>query len=628
MEIVEIKSKLTIRNVLSYYGINTGKKYILCPFHQTNDDKKLGMVVNDKSNTVYCFSSKCKCGMKAIDVIDFILHKENIDKHGALTKATELIEQGYITKVDSLQENSLQNKNEKILSLSPSLSLSVITQHKLQYETETIIYFILGGLPKTLDSLKVTLQINNKQEKTDYSYRTKVDLYEYKQVEKTAKEIAEKLNLHQSEVERDLMKLADLLDKYREEQEQKNEIIQEQKEETIIITEKEKQEIETLLKDKNLIDNLSKLLGKTGIVGEENNRMSLFVIALSHKINDTLHALIQGSSGSGKTRLLKQISDCIPKTSVTKLTRLSDKVLYNYPENYFVNRLLCLEDIDGLSEEAEFAFRELQSNGELNSATSMKLENGQITSGQKTVKGPIASLCCTTKGEIYEDNMSRCFLIAVDESKEQTQRIINYQNKKASGKINTKEEQNTKLFLQKVVESLRSYEVINPYAEQIKLPETAHKIRRLNELFQAFIKQITLLHQKQRTLKENKLIASIEDVEQAIKILFESIVLKVDELDGSLRQFYEKLKIYINKKGTKYEFTRFEIREATGLSKTQQHHYINQLVVLEYIEQSGFANKGFKYKIKHWDNHQALRGEIRSKLEMQILAIKANTTEH
>ena len=88
---------------------------------------------------------------------------------------------------------------------------------------------------------------------------------------------------------------------------------------------------------------------------------------------ETLHALIQGSSGSGKTRLLKQISDCMPPERVTKLTRLSDKVLYNYPERFFVNRLLCLEDIDGLSEEAEFAFRELQSNGELNSATSIKL---------------------------------------------------------------------------------------------------------------------------------------------------------------------------------------------------------------------------------------------------------------
>ena len=58
-----------------------------------------------------------------------------------------------------------------------------------------------------------------------------------------------------------------------------------------------------------------------------------------------------------------------------------------------MNRLLCLEDIDGLSEEAEFAFRELQSNGELNSATSIKLESGQITSGQKTVKGPDSQSC-------------------------------------------------------------------------------------------------------------------------------------------------------------------------------------------------------------------------------------------
>ena len=112
-------------------------------------------------------------------------------------------------------------------------------------------------------------------------------------------------------------------------------------------------------------------------------------------------------------------------------------MLYNFPEQYFVNRLLCLEDIDGLSEEAEFAFRELQSNGELNSATSIKLENGQITSGQKTVKGPIASLACTTRGEIYEDNMSRVFLIAVDESPEQTARIIEYQNRKAAGLIDS-----------------------------------------------------------------------------------------------------------------------------------------------------------------------------------------------
>ncbi len=111
-------------------------------------------------------------------------------------------------------------------------------------------------------------------------------------------------------------------------------------------------------------------------------------------------------------------------------------------------------------------------------------------------------------------------------------------------------------------------------------------------------------------------------METAIYIMFESIVLKVDELDGSLRQFYEKLKAFISKKGRGYEFTRFEIREATGVGKSQQHYYINQLVLLEYVQQNGFANRGFKYKIVHWDNHTALRDKIKNHLTAQLETIK------
>lgn len=87
-------------------------------------------------------------------------------------------------------------------------------------------------------------------------------------------------------------------------------------------------------------------------------------------------------------------------------------------------------------------------------------DNGQITSGQKTVKGPIASLACTTRGEIYEDNMSRVFLIAVDESAEQTQKIIDYQNCVAAGVINRDEEARVKQFIQNFVRLLQPCEVI------------------------------------------------------------------------------------------------------------------------------------------------------------------------
>jgi len=339
---------------------------------------------------------------------------------------------------------------------------------------------------------------------------------------------------------------------------------------------------------------------------------------------EPLHALIQGSSGSGKTRLLRQISDCMPPEQVIRLTRVSDKGFYNYPENYLTNKLMSLEDVDGLGEEATFAFRELQSNGELNSATSIKLENGQIVSGEKRVRGPIASLACTTQGEIYEDNMSRVFLIAVDESMEQTRRIIDYQNRRASGGINEKEEKDTKTFIQQVVRELKPYKVVNPFASKIQLPEEAHKIRRLNDLFQSFVRMVTVISQlNRRKDRSGRLITELEDIETAIDIMFESIVLKVDELDGSLRQFFERLKAYLQKQYKSEfknaEFTQREVKHELRVSKTQLQRYINTLVELEYIRPKGTGQFGATtYKITYWDNNTALRKSIRENLDNQL----------
>jgi len=509
----------------------------------------------------------------------------------------------------------------------PDNQLNTSNPHRIKYSTGTAHYYIQGGIPKSTDNMKVMLVIESKE--TSHKARNRIDLYEDKQVERLCKEVAEKLQLRKDLIEADLYRLTDLLESHIETTLQQNS--NEETKPLQILTIKERQELEAFAKKEKLIKRLNELLGQTGIVGEERNRIFLLIIAISHKMPETLHALIQGSSGSGKTRLLKQISDCIPKENVTKLTRLSDKVLYNFPENYFVNRLLCLEDIDGLSEEAEFAFRELQSNGELNSATSIKLENGQITSGQKTVKGPIASLACTTRGEIYEDNMSRVFLIAVDESTEQTKRIIEYQNKKAAGLIDYKKEAEIKSFLQKFTSIIQAKEVINPFAEKIQLPEEAQKIRRLNDLFQSFVKMITILNQHQRKSDERKrLITEIEDVETAVAVMFESIVLKVDELDGSLRQFYEQLKSYLQKQynGTHKtaEFSLREIRHALKASKTQVFRYANDLSNLEYIKQSGgYQNKGFTYKISYWDNYQGMREKIKQNLDEQVKALKSGT---
>ena len=175
---------------------------------------------------------------------------------------------------------------------------------------------------------------------------------------------------------------------------------------------------------------------------------------------------------------------------------------------------------------------------------------------------------------------------------------------------------------------LRPMKTVNPYADKIKLPPQAHKIRRLHELFLSFVRQVTIIHQYQRKKDDQgRLVTTPEDLKTAVEIMFESIFLKVDELDGSLRQFFESLKAYILEKENpkNYQFTQREVRQTLNLSKSATHRHLNELTELEYISVSGgYQNRGLKYKITYWDNLDKLRQEIKQYLNSQLDKIKGN----
>jgi DNA primase catalytic core len=510
-------------------------------------------------------------------------------------------------------EEKKENKKPQIIQELKGLITS--NPNNITYSTETATYYIKGGIRRDLDSLKVTLVIEHPENKA--KSRNKLDLYEDKQTEKISREAAEKLTLRADLIEQDLNILTDLLDQYREETTEQNQ--DENKKVSIPTIEKEK--CFAFLKKPKLLQNINELIGKSGVVGEEKSRIFLFGIAATYKMENTLHALIQGTSGSGKTHLLATIMDFMPPEDTISLTRVTESSFYNYGEYELQNKLIGMEDFDGLEEKAELAFRELQSKGMISSSTSGKNEHtGQITGYVKKVFGPIASLSATTKGEIYEDNMSRCFLLSVDESPEQTKRIIKYQNEKAAGLIDTTKEKEIREFLRNCMRLLQPLEVVNPFANKIDLPSEAQKIRRLNDLFQSYVKQMTLLNQYQRKKDvQGRLITDKEDVKTAIEIMFDSIILKVDELDGSLRDFYEKLKKYVLAKGKEYEFEQREIRQSFRMSKTQMHRNINSLLELEYIAKTYVsARNTFHYKISYWDNMEALRNRIKQDLNKQL----------
>ena len=511
-------------------------------------------------------------------------------------------------------EKSIERKKEVIQN-----PLHTSNPNKIIYTSETAVYYIKGGIRKDLDSLKVTLVIEHPD--TRQKSRNKLDLYEDKQTEKIAREAGEKLNLRTDLLLNDLHILTDLLDDYREQ-------LQSEKEQAKIkihtLTSSEKTAYSRFGKQRDLMQKINDLIGKAGIVGEEKSRLFLFCGAVSHRMYKPLNIVVQGGSGSGKSYLIKVISYLVPQEKVKRYTRLSEKSFYNFGEFDLCNTLIIIEDYDGMNEEVEYAFRELQSNGELISAVSGKeFENAAIQTKDKIVRGPIASMVATTKGEVYHDNSTRVFFIAIDESSEQTERIIDYKNRKANGEIIEAREENAKHYLQGFVRTLKSYKVKNPYLKQIRLPVPHDQLRRLHELLEAFSNQITLLHQHQRkTTASGELIAEKQDMEIAIDLLFDSIILKVDELDGRLRQFYEKLKDYVKQKSKAYEFIQREIRQALKLSKTGMQRYMRDLEELEYIGRTGKGRHGAtKYKIIYWDDNVALRAKLKSDLEEQLKSL-------
>ncbi|MET3047440.1 toprim domain-containing protein [Flavobacterium covae] len=755
MEIQDIKEQLTIANVLHYYGLKTDKQSRLhCPFHE---DKTPSFQVYYKTQTAYCFSSNCKTHGKSIDVIDFILHKENCTKHGAINKAVEilghkepnkneryqqdlsreqflgnmyqyfknaisnskpakeylqsrsldfkkievgynggqfhhgarkdqtlinqcleyglLIDKGIVSRTGEKAYGvfgkwcivfALKNRENKVVSLyfRSTLNDDKAKHYYLKNRqglypnypnvntkklilTESIIdgasllqiknieenYSLLacyGTNGLTEEHIKAIKELKQLEEiifafDNDTAGKEAITKYANLLLEETPgmqlsvlepinKDINETLQLHDESI------FLELLDK-RTDFIFSSEVITEP---TLNLKPETKETNKPLdfLKRKHLLKNLNIEIGKAGIVGEENSRMLLFLIIISYLNKSPLHALVQGSSGSGKTHIISRIADLMPQEDVLRFTRITESSLYNWGEFDLFQKVVIIEDLDGLKEDALYALREFISNQVLRSSVTIKDKKGNNKSSHKIVKGQFSSLSATTKGETYEDNMSRSFLIAVDESKEQTKRIIEYQNKRNAGEIDPNQSQKTIHFIQQIIRSLKIYEVINPYATQLHLPEKVHKIRRLNEMYQSVIKQVTFLNQYQRKLtNNNQLITEIEDIEQATEILFESIVLKVDELDGSLRQFFEKLKKYLKSK--EQEFTQREIRQELNVSKAQCSRYINTLLELEYITSKFSGNlKRVNYKIDYWDNHQKLRAEIKDFLMNQIERIK------
>lgn len=493
---------------------------------------------------------------------------------------------------------------------TPKRSLDITNAEHIGYRQGGIEMTVLGGIRlEGLDRMRTTLKIQVEH----LSLRHNLDLYNDTQVEKLVRKVAEKLEVGTSVITAALTDLTDLLEQYRLDEIERQGASQNDKRK--ILTEEEQQQARVYLSAPNLIERTREDIGKAGVIGEENNRLLMYLIFTSRKRENPLHVISLGGSGIGKTHLQEKVSALIPEEDKMESTSLTAAAIYYFGRYDLRNKLVLIEDLDG-AEQALFPIRELQSKKKIIRTVPVKNTKGETKSIQLVVEGPVTIAGCTTKESLYEDNANRSFLIYIDESKTQDEKVMEYQRKHSAGKIDTTEQQKITNAFQNMQRMLQPVQVRNPYAESLKIPDEVFKPRRTNAHYLAFVELVTFYHQYQREKQydretgEEFIETTLEDVAEANKLMKEILLRKSDELNGATRSYFEGIKAWMEKEG-RTTFTSREIRQALRVNNNNQKRYMLQLGAGQYIRKvKGTKAKGYEYTVASPQEYEQLQRNI------------------
>nr|WP_319570052.1 CHC2 zinc finger domain-containing protein [uncultured Draconibacterium sp.] len=490
----------------------------------------------------------------------------------------------------------------------------------ITYTTKELQIILLGGINlQQLDRLRATIKITRSNSTNPlHSIRHTIDLYHSDYLEKFVNKASEQLETGTTILRTALAELTDQIEKYRltKIESQKDKRPKERQ-----LTEAQKRKAIHYLGSPKLMERTNLDIGKTGMIGEENNRLLMYLVFTSRLREQPLHIISLGASGTGKTYLQEKVSALIPEHHKLEITILSENAFYYFGQQELKHKLVLIEDMDG-AENVLYPLRELQSKKKIAKTIPIKDSKGNLKTITLKVEGPICLAGTTTKEKLYEDNANRSLLIYLDSSKQHKEQIMTYQRKLSAGKVAAKEEGQLIEFFKDMQTVLKPIKIRNPYAEYLIIPEHVFKPLRTNSHYLAFIETITFYHQYQREVKtdpttgERYIETTLEDIEWANQLLKEVLLAKADELPKAERQFFELLKNWQGTSG-KNSFYAKEIRDIYRMHPSKVKRYLNDLLRYNFIRVVG-GNRyksGLEYEVVKKDEYKQLESGITTALD-------------
>lgn len=474
-------------------------------------------------------------------------------------------------------------------------------------EQEVIIHlgerrYRVRGLARNLsyDTLRVNLLVTPDAEPTGSDLRfhaDTLDLYSARQRGAFVKQAAIELGLHEDAVKKDLGKVLLRLEEMQEEQIRK---ALEPKRKAIALSDADRDAALDVLRDPHLVERILSDFERTGVVGEETNKLVAYLAAVSRKLDDPLAVIIQSSSAAGKTSLMEAVLAFVPDEDRLHFAAMTGQSLFYMGETDLQHRILAIAEEEG-AERASYALKLLQSEGELTIASTGKDPNtGRLVAQEYCVQGPVMLFLTTTAIDLDEELLNRCVVLTVDEDREQTRAIHRLQRERQTlaGLLARRDRGQVLKLHRNAQRLLRPLLVANPFAPDLTFLDDRTRTRRDHTKYLTLIRAIALLHQYQREVKAIEhagqrveyIEVTLDDIALANKLAHQVLGRSLDDVPPHTRRLLALLHEMVtaacaaqNVERSAYRFTRKTVRDATGWGDTQLKVHLQRLVELEYL---------------------------------------------
>ena len=503
------------------------------------------------------------------------------------------------------QSNPTSNEQSKNVS-NKSQSQYKETDHGFMVGYADRLYDI-KGIQRTETSLKVTIKATKTQDPskatgTEPFELSTIDLYSSRSRIFFAKLCSALFNTNEEITKEDLSKLLPLAENYRQ---------KENKQSVEESTKEEKDEALSFLRNPDMFSEILTDFETIGVTGEETNKLTGYLAAVSRKLDEPLSILIQSRSAAGKSTLQDAILSLVPEEDYVKYTRITDQALFYKDEDSLIHKIIAIEEQGGMGG-AAYSIRNIQSSKKITvAATGKDPATGKMRTEEYTVKGPVAVMITTTAPELEGETASRFLFLTIDESGKMTKAIHDRQRQAETieGLIRKKRHDGIMKKHHTAQRLLKNLSVVNPYSPHLSYPDRSLRTRRDHKKYLGLIRSIAFLNQYQRkplTVEvDGKPVEYIEvtldDISQANRLANEVLGQSLDELAPPSRSLLQGIYEMVNAMASKEEipidrvfFTRRMIREYTGWSDWQVKTHISQLEEFEYLNVR-MGSKGKEY---------------------------------